>query len=92
MRQTYELSHLPGFLLGAPGGIRTPDPRIRSPTLYPLSYGRKTLLVQVRGLNTRSSRSLTGPPIYPMTPPRLGEDDLDGEAPELAHDFGRQVG
>ena len=25
----------------APGGIRTPDPRIRSPTLYPLSYGRK---------------------------------------------------
>src|SRR5262249_49991228 len=25
---------------GAPGGIRTPDPRIRSPLLYPLSYGR----------------------------------------------------
>jgi len=25
---------------GAPGRIRTCDPRIRSPTLYPLSYGR----------------------------------------------------
>jgi hypothetical protein len=24
----------------APGGIRTPDPRIRSPLLFPLSYGR----------------------------------------------------
>ena len=26
--------------LGAPGGIRTPDPLIRSQMLYPLSYGR----------------------------------------------------
>ena len=25
---------------GAPGGIRTPDPRSRNPLLYPLSYGR----------------------------------------------------
>ena len=25
---------------GTPGGIRTPDLRIRSPLLYPLSYGR----------------------------------------------------
>ena len=25
---------------GAPGGIRTPDPLIRSQMLYPLSYGR----------------------------------------------------
>jgi hypothetical protein len=26
--------------IGAPGGIRTPDPRSRNPLLYPLSYGR----------------------------------------------------
>ena len=25
---------------GAPGGIRTHDPRFRRPMLYPLSYGR----------------------------------------------------
>ena len=28
------------MLLGAPGGIRTPDLLIRSQLLYPLSYGR----------------------------------------------------
>ena len=28
---------------GAPGGIRTPDPQIRSLPLYPLSYGRVLL-------------------------------------------------
>lgn len=28
------------FTFGAPGGIRTPDPLIRSQILYPLSYGR----------------------------------------------------
>jgi hypothetical protein len=32
----------------APGGIRTPDPRIRSPTLYPLSYGRRYVLEDTR--------------------------------------------
>ena len=28
---------------GTPGGIRTPDLRIRSPLLYPLSYGRTSV-------------------------------------------------
>ena len=27
------------MLLGGPGGNRTPDQRLRSPLLYPLSYG-----------------------------------------------------
>jgi hypothetical protein len=31
---------LPAVGNGAPGGIRTPDPRSRNPLLYPLSYGR----------------------------------------------------
>ena len=26
--------------VGTPGGIRTPDPLVRSQMLYPLSYGR----------------------------------------------------
>ena len=34
---------LAGAFVRAPGGIRTPDPRIRSPLLYPLSYGRVLL-------------------------------------------------
>jgi hypothetical protein len=29
-----------GKIRGAPGGTRTPNPRIRSAMLYPLSYGR----------------------------------------------------
>src|SRR5213593_3859398 len=33
------LQRLLGTELGAPRGIRTPDRRIRSPLLYPLSYG-----------------------------------------------------
>jgi hypothetical protein len=49
------LSHRNTTPCSAPGGIRTPDPRIRSPTLYPLSYGRKTLFVQVTGMNLCSS-------------------------------------
>ena len=32
------IGRLPGF--GAPGECRTPDLRVRSATLYPLSYGR----------------------------------------------------
>ena len=31
-----------GWRLGAPGRIRTRDPRFRRPMLYPLSYGRVT--------------------------------------------------
>jgi hypothetical protein len=32
--------HVRRLRCGAPGGIRTPDPQIRSLPLYPLSYGR----------------------------------------------------
>ena len=31
------------YLLGAPGGIRTPDPLLRRQLLFPLSYGRTPL-------------------------------------------------
>jgi hypothetical protein len=37
---TYTLGLGPARIVGAPGGIRTPDPLIRSQMLYPLSYGR----------------------------------------------------
>ncbi len=39
---------------GAPGGIRTPDPLIRSQMLYPLSYGRAER--QRSAVSHRSSR------------------------------------
>ena len=34
---------------GAPGGIRTPDPRFRRPMLYPLSYRRRQATSKARG-------------------------------------------
>ncbi len=36
-------------LVGTPGEIRTPDPWVRSPVLYPLSYGR---IMQDTGVDT----------------------------------------
>ena len=35
-----------GKTSGAPGGTRTPNPRIRSAMLYPLSYGRVNVSAQ----------------------------------------------
>ena len=40
-RGTPRVVHRPPLCVaGAPGGIRTPDPQIRSLMLYPLSYRR----------------------------------------------------
>ena len=45
---------VPSFILhggnfGAPGEIRTPNPRFRRPMLYPLSYGRNDRLLARSG-------------------------------------------
>src|SRR5258708_5794736 len=45
-----------GKTRGAPGGIRTPDPRIRSAMLYPLSYGRMAVS-RFAQRNTRCPRA-----------------------------------
>ena len=50
---------LPGLgLHGAPGRNRTYDRRIRSPLLYPLSYGRASYGMQRRGLHGRHRMSV----------------------------------
>ncbi len=57
----------PGFLFGAPGGIRTPNLLIRSQMLYPLSYGR---VAETTGFEPAALRkegnSLAGSPIRPL--------------------------
>jgi hypothetical protein len=41
------------ILNGALGGIRTPDARLRTPPLYPLSY--KGIMVEIEGLEPSAS-------------------------------------
>ena len=38
---------------GTPGGIRTPDARLRTPPLYPLSY--RGIMVEIEGLEPSAS-------------------------------------
>ena len=48
--------------LGAPGGIRTPDPLFRRQMLYPLSYRRECAdrsLLPTRCGNTKPQKRLT---------------------------------
>ncbi|SVD92649.1 uncharacterized protein METZ01_LOCUS445503, partial [marine metagenome] len=40
-------------LFGAPGGSRTPDARLRTPPLYPLSY--RGIMVEIEGLEPSAS-------------------------------------
>ena len=47
-----KLSYAPTFLNGTPGGTRTPDARLRTPPLYPLSYRG---LVEIGGIEPPTS-------------------------------------
>ena len=61
---------------GTPGGIRTPDPLVRSQMLYPLSYGRTVG-------ERRSGRNISGAHFVPFILIRIYDrrDQLD-EPPE----------
>jgi hypothetical protein len=67
---TKNTGNLPVFLKSAPGGIRTPDPLIRSQILYPLSYGRKLRVVlvdQVTALETDPQKWNETSDEYPLS-------------------------
>ena len=55
------------YLTGTPGGIRTPDLRIRSPSLYPAELQAHVLIIGVRnGARTRDIRN-HNPALYQLS-------------------------
>ena len=72
IRRISPLRNLPA---GAPGGIRTPDPRFRRPMLYPLSYERaQTVYHGLPGLSTPDST----PRCFPRMTARRVDDPVAG--------------
>lgn len=72
---------------GTPGGIRTPNRRIRNPLLYPLSYGRRSAMHRTRRYDLATRAPLFHAPrssrARPQLPNRFRESakrNLSGKA------------